>query len=476
MPARALPVHEIPALSGANAPVHDEIVAADLLVEGTIPRDLNGIYVRNGPNPYFAPDWRYHAYDGDGMLHSMTFERGRAVYRNKWVRTQGLQEEIAAGRPLWKGLKEPPRRDRPDEPIKNASNTDVKFHGGRLFTTYYRTGTAYHVHPETLDTLGPVDFGPEVPKLSAHSRPDEHTGELVWFDYGNEAPYIDYGVIDAHRRPTSKTRITFDAPRLPHDLAVTERYSIVHDFPLVRDAEAMRAGRFKLAFHADRQTRFGVIPRHGTAADLRWFEASPTYMLHVVNAWEDGDEIVMVGTPYRMHARQDGLPDAAKLLETIHYRRRDFVLQEWRFDLATGRTRERVIDDVLNTEFPVINMRWQGRRNRRTWNVVFPYGGKEEPRFPGLVQYDLDTGGYVAWSDGPQTFYNEPVVAPRDGATAEDEAYLVGFVWNDREARSEVQIFDCQRFGAGPIARIVLPQRVPHGFHATWVGAHLLAA
>ena len=136
-----------------------------------------------------------------------------------------------------------------------------------------------------------------------------------------------------------------------------------------------------------------------------------------------------------------------------------------------------MIDDVLNTEFPVINTAYQGRRNRYTYNVVFPLGGDEEPRFPGLVKYNLETGGYRAFSDGPHVFYNEPGFAPRDGATAEDDGYLVSFVWLPREMRSEVQIFRAEdsEFGRGPIARVLLPRRVPTGFHATYVRAARLA-
>jgi carotenoid cleavage dioxygenase len=62
-----LPLHEIPALSGNNAPIADELEIDRLEVEGELPADFNGLYVRNGPNPYFAPDWRYHAFDGDGF-------------------------------------------------------------------------------------------------------------------------------------------------------------------------------------------------------------------------------------------------------------------------------------------------------------------------------------------------------------------------------------------------------------------------
>jgi carotenoid cleavage dioxygenase len=441
-----------------------------------VPTDLNGLYVRNGPNAFYPPDWRYHAYDGDGMLHAVKFAHGRVSYRNRWIQTRALLEERAAGRALWKGLKETMRADRPDEPLKNTSNTDVKYHAGRLISMWYRSGMPYALDPDTLETLGPADCDGALPRISAHSRPDEHTGELLFFDYGLKAPYMQYGVVGPDRTLSHKIDVPLDGPSLPHDMAITEHYSILHDFPLRPDAQALEAGRYKLRFHADQPSRFALIPRYGRASEIRWFEARPCYMLHVVNAWEDGDAVVMVGTPYRMHEGADGRPDARRLEQTIHLRQRDFLLYEWRFDLTTGQTTERVIDDVLNTEFPVINSLYQGRKNRFSYNVVFPQGGREEPRFPGLVKYNLQTGGYVAYSAGPQFFYNEPGFAPRDNSRSEDDGYLVGLVWNPIDQRSEIQVFDCKgaRIAEGPLARILLPRRVPHGFHATFVSQQTL--
>src|SRR4051812_12726016 len=114
-----LPVHDIPGLSGPNAPIDKEVALTDLEVIGEMPKDLNGIHVRNGPNPWFPPGWRYHVYDGDGMLHPASSNNGRVSSRTRWTRTRSLKEEIAAGKPLWGGLKKPPRKDRPDEPQKN---------------------------------------------------------------------------------------------------------------------------------------------------------------------------------------------------------------------------------------------------------------------------------------------------------------------------------------------------------------------
>ncbi len=474
-----LPVHDIPALSGNNAPVHDELVLDNLAVEGELPADLNGLYVRNGPNPYFAPQWRYHAYDGDGMLHALRFDRGQVSYRNRFIHTAALQEEMAAGQALWTGLKEAPRRERPDEPLKNTANTDVKFHAGRLICMWYRSGLPYAVDPLTLAPLGPADYGGALNRISAHSRPDPHTGELLWFDYADTPPYMRNGVIGADRVARHQIEVPLPGARLPHDMAVTEHYTILHDFPLLQDDEARKLGRYKLHFHPDQATRFAVIPRYGQPGDIRWFTAKPTYMLHVVNAWEesgpDGDEVVMVGTPYRMHTGDDGRIDAKRLERTIHFRQRDFVLYRWRFNLRTGATTEGVIDDVLNAEFPVINANFQGRRSRYSYQIVFPHGGREEVRFTGLAKFNTDTGGYVAYSEGPQAFYNEPGFAPRDGAGLrredEDDGYLVTIAWNVACARSELQVFDARGggLGQGPIARVPLPRRVPNGFHATFV-------
>ncbi|MCW5627459.1 MAG: carotenoid oxygenase family protein [Burkholderiaceae bacterium] len=471
-----LPVHDIPALDGNNAPVLDESVFDDMQVLGEVPRDLNGLYVRNGPNAFYPPDWRYHAYDGDGMLHAVRFTDGKVRYRNRFVQTAGLQEERAAGHALWKGLKEPMRADRPDQPLKNTANTDVKYHAGQLIAMWYRSGMPYALDPDTLETLGTADYDGAYAKISAHSRPDAHTGELMFFDYSLTAPYMEYGVIGPDRRLKTKIEIPLPGPRLPHDMAITPNYSILHDFPLWPDAEALQAGRYKVRFHADQPSRFAIVPRHGSSGDIRWFEAKPTYMLHVVNAWEEDQTIVMVGTPYRVHETADGHIDSRRLERTINQRQRDFLLYEWRFDLRTGTTSERIIDDVLNSEFPVINSAYQGRKNRYSYNIVFPQGGREEPRFPGLVKYDLGTGGYVAFSAGPQYFYNEPGFAPRDDSTSEDDGYLVMPVWNPVDRRSEIQVFDCKdaRLAQGPVARILMPRRIPHGFHGTFVSQQTL--
>jgi carotenoid cleavage dioxygenase-like enzyme len=123
---------ENPYLVGPYAPTHDELTLRDLDVEGEIPLDLNGVYIRNGPNPQYEPQGRYHWFDGDGMVHAVHFADGRATYRNRWIRTDGFERERQAGGPLWRGIIEPFASNPEGEPEKDTANTSLVFHNERL--------------------------------------------------------------------------------------------------------------------------------------------------------------------------------------------------------------------------------------------------------------------------------------------------------------------------------------------------------
>ncbi len=234
-----------PYLLGVYAPVGEEIDAEDLQVIGKIPADLNGVYLRNGPNPRFAPEGRYHWFDGDGMIHAVHLENGKARYRNRWVRTKAFEAESAAGRALWSGVMENPK----DNPfgnthglgLKDNANTDVIFHRGRVLATWYLCGSPYGLDPLSLETLGAEDFlGTLVGDMMAHPKVDERTGELFWFDYGPRPPYLRYGVISAEGQVVTTTEIELPGPRLPHDMAITEHYAVLMDLPLVQDLAGRR--------------------------------------------------------------------------------------------------------------------------------------------------------------------------------------------------------------------------------------------
>jgi carotenoid cleavage dioxygenase len=95
--------------------------------------------------------------------------------------------------------------------------------------------------------------------------------------------------------------------------------------------------------------------------------------------------------------------------------------------------------------------------------------------FDGLVRYDNLTDERQSYFFGPGRYGSESPFAPRDGSMGEDDGYLVTFVTDEATGRSEVDIFDAASIGSGPVGRVLLPQRVPLGFHACWVRADQLA-
>lgn len=460
-----------PYLDGVWAPVTEEIVVDDLEVIGEIPRDLNGSYFRNGPNPMFQPRGRYHVFDGDGMLHAAEFSDGSVVYRNRWIRTDGLAMEENAGRALWPGLIERPDRKLEtgwgsDGWLKDNSNTDVTVFDGRLVTTFYQCGEGYLLDPATLETTGRLPLGAlGARSISAHSMVDEHSGELLFFDYSTRSPHMTYGVLSPDGKLAHHTPVELPGPRLPHTLAFTERYTVLMDLPLFWDPELLERDIHKVTFFPDIPSRFGIVERYGSGEDIRWFEAEPGYIYHISNAWEEGDEIVMDGC--RIETPEP--PPVTDSMRALDWGKLDTRLYRWRFDLASGETREEWRDDLF-TEFPTINSRYLGRKSRYAYHVLVDQDNLTL-RFEGLAKYDLESGSAEVHRFEPGCYGSESPFAPRDGAAAEDDGYLVSFVTDERSLRSELQVFDARELAAGPVARVLLPVRVPPGFHSYWAPA-----
>ncbi len=463
---------ENPYLQGQFAPVEREIQADSLPVIGEIPADLCGVFLRNGPNSARPPRGRYHWFDGDGMIHAVAFQDGRASYRNRWVRTAGLEAERLAGRAIWPGYLDRPDPHAPtgsgsDGWLKDTANTDVVFHNGAVLALWYQCGQPYRLDPRSLETLGREDFcGQLARSVSAHAKVDARSGELIFFDYATRAPYLVHHVASARGDRLHSVPIPLPGPRLPHDMAITENHSILMDLPLFWDPSLLARGVHKLEFHPELPSRFAILPRHGDADSVRWFEAEPTYLYHVVNAWEEGEEIVMDGckTLDPLPAAPKGGGPLSRMLATLKLEAR---LHRWRFNLATGETKEEDLDD-RNAEFPTINQARLGRKTRFAYLAGID-GDQETLLFDAVVKADTEAGRVECHRFGPGRFGSESPFAPRHNARDEDDGYLVSFVSDANTGASEVVVLDARQLSAGPLARVQLPQRVPVGFHACWV-------
>jgi carotenoid cleavage dioxygenase-like enzyme len=459
-----------PYLAGNYRPVDHEGVDEQLAVVGTLPRELNGIFVRNGSNPRFAPPGRYHWFDGDGMIHTVQFEDGRASYRNRYVRTRAFELESEAGRSLWRGLEEPPDFANPHGPFKDTSNTDVVFHGGQLLSTWWLGGAAYRVRLPDLETCGIEHFGGKLKTLSAHPKVDMQTGELCVFDYKPFPPYLTYAVVAPTGEVTNLTTIDLPGPRLQHDLAITEHHTLVFDMSLMIDPKELSRGKMKTAFFPDKPTRIGVLPRHGQGSEVRWFDAAACFMYHTVNAWEedDGQRIVLVGCRIADPLARGDEPAVPR----IGHLRLEPRLHRWTLDLRSGSVKEEQLDDVL-AEFPRMDNRRLGRRTRFVYDQRFARSSTLQ--FDAVLKYDTDAGtsDVHEWPKG--WFGGETVFAPRTKHGAEDDGWLITFVVDEASGESELHVLDARHVAEEPVARVRIPRRVPTGYHTWWVSADQLA-
>ena len=355
-----------PYRTGPWRPQTTEWRADDLaVVEGELPADLDGVYLRNTENPLHPALKSYHPFDGDGMLHIVGFRDGKAFYRNRFVRTDGFEAENEAGGPLWPGLAEPLSLAKVDHGwgartlLKDASSTDVVVHRGTALTSFYQCGDLYQVDPYTGNTLGKEDLGRRLSvrlgRLGAPQGRRAHRRDAV-------LQLLEEGALHALRgggpqttswctTPTSRYRVRGCRTTWPSPGTT----SILNDFPLFWDPELLERDLHVARFHRDMPSRFAVLPRRG-GGPIQWFEADPTYVLHFVNAYEDGDEIVLDGF-FQGEPEPTDNGTGTKWQRAFRFLALDRMqtrLHRWRLNLVTGGLTEEPLSDTI-TEFGMIN-------------------------------------------------------------------------------------------------------------------------
>ena len=472
-----LPVNDDhPYRSGAWRPNTKEFDAYDLDVQGNLPSDLSGVYIRNTENPLQHAIGRYHPFDGDGMLHSLYIDNGETEYHNRFIRSDGFEAELVQNGPLWAGLMESPHKSLRDgwgarTALKDSSSTDVVVHGGVAASSFYQCGDIYELNPRTLESLGKAEWLNRITPgwgVSAHTKVDEATGEMLFFNYSKEAPYMHYGVVDRDRNLVHYIPIELPGPRLPHDMAFTENYAILNDFPLFWDPEALKKNAHAVRFFEDMPSRFAILPRRGTPDQIRWFEANPTFVLHWINAYEDGDEIILDGY-YENNPSPDIKPDPndlRSLFRTLDVSVIGAGAYRWRFNLVTGEVKEGPLDDQ-SSEFGMINQTFAGKPYQYVWSMTNKPGWF---LFDGMTRLNVQTGEKQIFTFPDGVFASESPMAPKLGAADEDDGYVVTYVSDMNTNSSAAWIFDATDITTGPIARLSLPERICSGTHSWWAG------
>ncbi|MCP2334975.1 carotenoid oxygenase family protein [Actinomadura rupiterrae] len=430
-------------LDGHRAPVPDETTAHDLPVKGVLPAELTGRYLRNGPNPK-PGEPSAHWFTGHGMVHGIRLRDGRAEwYRNRWVRTSRFTE---GARYL--------RDDLSLDLTAVAANTHVIAHDGTVYALV-ENGLPHALTPD-LDTVGPCDFGGRLTTaMTAHPKRDPHTGDLLFFGYGAVPPYLTYHRLSADGRHLESREVAVAGPTMMHDFAITDRYVVWLDLPMVFDMDLLGRG-MPYRWDGSYGARIGVMPREGATRAVRWFDVDPCYVFHVGNAHEDDQgRVVLTGVRYdeaeiaSLWSDIGGAPSAAKAPSEASVAP---YLHRWTFDLATGRVHEEKLDD-LAVEFPTLDDDRVGRANRYLYTVTKA----------AVVKHDLLTGS--ATSHQMDGHVGEAVFVPAEGRRDEDDGWLLTIETHLDGAALVV-------LAAGDLsetARVILPRRVPVGFHGSWI-------
>jgi carotenoid cleavage dioxygenase len=449
-----------PFLEGNFAPVREEFTEEKLKVTGTLPKGLEGMFVRNGPNPQFDPISSYHWFDGDGMVHGVRIRDGVASYRNRYVRTEKYADENKAGKALYRGI-----LDVPDlrelaagkNPYKNPANTALVYHHDKLLALW-EVGEPYELTLPELGTVGPTTFGGKLRQpFTAHPKVDPVTGELLFFGYVPNRPVVLFGTLNKNGEWIGAQPVKLEKPAMIHDFVVTTNYALFPAWPQTFDMARMLKGKSPWFFDKAQPTRWVVVPRKGQNKP-KVFEAKTGFAFHLLNAWEHGDEITIIGCRYRR------FPGVVSFGEKDEDKTPNMSIPyQWALNLQTQKLTEGPLHDFA-VEFPRHNETLVGRQVRYGY-----LGVGAGDFFDGLRKLDLKSGTYTQHTYGQGRFGGEGVFVPKPDAKGEDGGWVLTFVYDKAADKSELLVMDAADFAAKPLARVHLPTRVPYGFHGVWV-------
>lgn len=362
------------------APV-DELSPTECeVIYGSLPRCLDGTYIRNGPNPQLIPNGPQHYLDGDGMVHCIRISRGRATFCSRYVKTNKYLSEnqarsfivpnviggmkgcgpfvarvalfyarVMLGQyDIGKGI--------------GVANTNLAFFGGSLYALC-ESDLPYELKLKEngdIITVGRHDFNGKLSmNMTAHPKVDPDTKEAFAFRYWATYPYITYFRFDANgNKQTDVPIFSMKESSLTHDLAITQKYAIICDVQLgASPMNVIYAGSL-LSVDKAKVPRIGLLPRYASdESEIKWFDVPGFNIFHAVNAWdetdEQGNEVVVLVAPNispleRFFDRVD-LIQASMEKVTIH--------------IGTGLVSRQTLS-TDNMEFPVINPAYISKKNR----------------------------------------------------------------------------------------------------------------
>jgi carotenoid cleavage dioxygenase len=440
-----------PFLTGIHEPMKNERTITDLKVTGQIPADLDGRYVRIGPNPATPPNTAaYHWFLGDGMIHGVRLKNGKAEwYRNRWIRSTAVSK--ALGEPEAPG----PRA------TFDTVNTNFVGHAGSTWAVVEAGGYPVRVGPD-LETIAHDPFGGSLKgSFSAHPHLDPDTGELHAICYeGPNLNTIRHVVVDKAGKVRREEPIAVKHGPMIHDCMITKNYVIILDLPVTFSMKRLLGGYgFPYAWNPEHQARVGLLPKDGKSDDVVWCTVDPCYVFHPANAFETPDGKVTLDACVHdtMFAESTKGPDSSSV-----------PFERWTIDPKTKTVARKVVDQEAQ-EFPRPNEARIGKPYRYAYTVSLDGENAFVGTSTRLFKHDLEAGKRQVHDFGAGRVPGEFVFVAKANASKEDDGWLIGYVIDTSAQTTDLVILDAANFEGAPQAAITIPHRIPPGFHGNWI-------
>jgi carotenoid cleavage dioxygenase-like enzyme len=477
-------------LQGNYAPVLEEHVHVP--VQGSLPADLDGLFIRNGPNNALPTKKRYHWFDGDGMIHSLRIKDGKVVYNNQYIPTPKYMLETKVGKEIFVRLGEVTgisgllkvlfvgpnvvRNVGLDKLTVGPANTHTFLYNHKFYASV-ESSLPFEV---VLDSNGVIQYAVGYDSfnhtlnypVSAHAKIDPRTDHLLFHSYSPDPELLAQDgpmKVGEHDPLTNKLvlyqGVGMNHSSFAHDMVFTKHYMIIVDGSLhFNAAKIFQFGASIFDWNDAHTMKLGLVSR--STGSIDWYDTGKALALvHTLTAWEEDDGTVVIWAP---------VSDKVDIGLTGDHRNL-FYMTEFRIAPVTGVVTTTLVSTQHNVEFPRMRDDCLGKACRYGYAAWMNSQANSAESFQGWIGFDLyDKKIVQEVLFGDDEYGGETVVIPKPNSTESNQVYLGAFVHNERENVDYFKLYDGET--AELVARLTLPHRVPYGFHGQWIDGNKLEA